>query len=102
MTASPIKLATLPDMIDLATFAKWLRFSEAIAKEELASKKIVHHRIGSRGVFRIVTASVAEVYGVPFPKDNDVPSEAVIAKPQLIGNAVVSAISPEGVTHARE
>ena len=100
MTTALLKLATLPDMIDLATFAKWLRFSEAIAKEELATKRIVHHRIGSRGVYRIVTASVAAVYGVPFPKDNDVPSEAVIAKPQLIGNAAVRAITPEGVKHA--
>ena len=103
MVALVFTLASAGDWISLGDFATWLKASTVVAAATLDELEIDYVRIGSRGMYRISVTSVAEAFSVQLPtptKDNDVPSETAIAKPQLIGNAVVNALTTEAMKHA--
>ena len=52
------------DWMTLADFASWIDASEAVAKTTLDELDIHYVRIGSRGQYRISTASIADAFDV--------------------------------------
>ena len=101
MTAPVPALASLGDWISLGDFATWLKVSTVVAATTLDKLEIDYVRIGSRGQYRISTASVAGAFSVPLPyptNDDDIPETATA---KYTGqDAIANALTTEAVKHA--
>ncbi len=95
-------LSEAADLMTLEEFAAWLGSSNDTAVKTLDDENISYVRIGSRGMFRISTASVARAFDVPMIEDDDgVVEGAAIAKHRPTTPAAVTAVPPlqEEVRH---